>query len=397
MKKKILIIPSWYPNINNNLLGNFFQEQADLLNTNGYDVRILFGRIIFTNTITILKNKLRNYFFLKKSPLRDDYLIQKPPAFSFSIFQLSEWNEEKKYNSICIEYVNAFNEVVKDGWIPDLIHAQCTVDAGIISSHLSDIYKIPFVIIEHQVFLLNNYSSFKQKLIKNSLEKALRVGAVSNHQKRCILMNSINCDPQIIWNYVNEDAFKAIALRSNLKFRIITISYPSFIKDMNTFFKSIFVFSQICKEEFEVIVIGNNSFKNLENANCSVFESLANKYNVFSFCQFIPFLPRDKISEILNTANVFVSTSIAETFGVAVREAMLCGLPIVTTKSGGVEDSINDKNGVMVNIGDYREIAESLVKIKRGVLKFDPHYIRELTISQCGKNAYLNKMNYFYS
>lgn len=395
---KVLIIPSWYPNIKNNLVGSFFQEQASLLSANGYDVKILYGNIETLSTMNYLHNKLKKTIYPKKNILNNDYLIQEPQAFSFSILQFSDrWTEEEKNKVMCHSYVNAFSELLESGWKPDLIHAQCTVDSGIVANHLSNLFKIPFVIIEHQIFLLNNYSKFKQTLIINSLENATKVGAVSYHQKRCILMNSIKCNPCVIWNFVDEDKFKIASVKSDLKFRILTISYPSFIKDMDTFFKSIARFSQLCNDDIEVVVIGNNSFDNLGNANTKAFESLAKKYNVFSKCILIPYLSRNEIAKILNTADVFISTSIAETFGVAVREAMLCGIPVIVTKSGGVEDSINEKTGVRVEIGDYQAIANTLLKIKNKELKFDPINIRNFVISQCGKTSFLNEMNLFYS
>jgi len=398
MNKKILIIPSWYPNIKNFTVGSFFQEQALLLSRNGYDVKILFGNIETKSTMNYLKIKLKKIIFPKKTMLQSDYLIQEPQALSFSILKFSDWWTEKEENDVvCSSYANAFFEIVESGWKPDLIHAQCTVDAGIVANHLSSLYKIPFVIIEHQVFLLNNYSKFKQTLIRNSLQSAKKVGAVSNHQKRCILMNSIKCNPYIIWNFVDEDKFKIIQVKSVSKFRILTISYPSFIKDMDTFFKSIERFCQICNDDIEVIIIGNNSFDNLGNANTIVFESLAKKHNIYSKCTLKPYMRRNEISEILNTADVFISTSIAETFGVAVREAMLSGIPVIATKSGGVEDSINKETGILVEIGDYQAIADALIKIKNGELKFDSENIRNFSISQCGKSVFLKKMINFYS
>ena len=53
MKKNILIIPSWYPNKENNLVGSFFQEQALLMSNSGFDVKILYGREFDINRIDI--------------------------------------------------------------------------------------------------------------------------------------------------------------------------------------------------------------------------------------------------------------------------------------------------------------------------------------------------------
>jgi glycosyltransferase involved in cell wall biosynthesis len=397
MGKKILIIPSWYPNEENYLIGSFFQEQALLMHHNGFDVKILYGKISEINYIKFIKYRLKNVIIPLKFILKKNYLIQEPEAFSFPVMQFKGSTEEKKMRILYSSYTNALSELIGSGWKPDLIHAQCSVDAGIVANYLSNSFKIPFVIIEHQVFLLNYYSKFKQTLIINSFKNASKVGAVSNHQKRCILMNSIKCDPVILWNFVDETKFRIDSVKSDSKFRILTITYPNFIKDVETFFKSIASFCQMCNDDIEVVIIGNNSFENLNSANTIIFEDLAKKYNLFSKCKLIPFLSRNGISEILNTADVYISTSIAETFGVAVREAMLCGIPVITTKSGGVEDGINEKTGVTVNIGDFETIAKSLLKIKNKELSFDSFYIRDFTIMQCGKKSFLNKMTLFYS
>ncbi len=52
----------------------------------------------------------------------------------------------------------------------------------------------------------------------------------------------------------------------------------------------------------------------------------------------------------LSSADVFICTSISETFGIAIREALMCGVPVISTKNGGAEDIINYKNGFLVNL-----------------------------------------------
>lgn len=392
---KILIIPSWYPNIKNHTVGSFFQEQALLLSENGYDVKILHG----VKNIGIKAYIKRVIFKFQKSiTLNNNYLVQDPPAFSFFINLFSLWSEKRKHHFFCKKYKKAYIEILKTGWKPDLIHAQCTLDGGLAAMHLNELFDIPYVIIEHQVFLLSKHSFFKKQLIINALEKADKVGAVSHHQKRCILMEEINCTPSIVWNFINEDKFFLNARKPDKTFRIISISYPSFIKDMETFFKSIAAFKALCKDNsIEVIIIGNNSFGNLNGANTLEFEKLAEKYQVSSICKLIPYLSRDEIVSSLNTADVYVSTSIAETFGVSVREAMYCGVPVVSTKNGGVDDSINEKTGVLVDIGDFEAIANSLLKIKNKEMNFDPIQIREFAIAQCGKSNFLTQMQKFYT
>lgn len=397
MKKRILIIPSWYPNSDNFLIGSFFHEQAALMHSNGYDVKVLRGNVIHCTTIAFYLRQVK-YFVLKKQMLlSNSFLVQSPDAFSFPILQIKEGSERQNFERCGNSYLKALKVLKDDGWEPDLIHAQCAADGGTIADFIRKATGIPYVLVEHQVFLLNKYSVFKQDLIKKSFKNALKVAAVSYHQKRCILMHEIDVNIDVIWNFVNEDQFVIKKTQENKKFTIIAVTYPDHIKDVETLFRSIATFSGMVSDDFEVIIIGNNSFHNINAANTAIFEDLAERYKIKSKCILIPFVLRAEISRYLNTADVFVSTSIAETFGVAVREAMLCGVPIITTKSGGVEDSITSDTGVTVNIGDDLAIAQSLLKIKERTLVYDAETIRNFVISQCGSDCFLKNMNSFYN
>lgn len=51
---------------------------------------------------------------------------------------------------------------------------------------------------------------------------------------------------------------------------------------------------------------------------------------------------REDLTEILHTLDIYVSASLWEGFGVAIAEAMACGLPVVTTGVGGTADFAAD-------------------------------------------------------
>ncbi|WP_417196212.1 glycosyltransferase [Bizionia sp.] len=395
MPKKILIIPSWYPNSNNELVGTFFREQAHLLNANGFDIKILFGVENEVGLFKYLSIRLTQ-LFSKKNGLNKTYLKQEPEAFSFPIYHYKKWPEKRQLKSSKQKYQQAY-KAITTLWQPELIHAQCSAKGGIYAHYLSEKNNIPFVIIEHQIFLLNYYKKYVQKGIRDAVENASKIGAVSYHQQRCILMNSMDCNPTIIWNLMDESKFEINTKQTNTKFTILTISYPHLIKDTETFFRSLEAFQTICEDNFEAIIIGNDSFNDSSKANSSYFETLAKKYNVHDSCTFYPQLTRAEINTKLQSCHVFVSTSVAETYGVAVREAMLCGKPVIATKSGGVEDSITEETGVLVNLKDTKAIAENLLKIKNKELVFSPETIRNYIIEQSGRDAFIRTMTDFYN
>ncbi|MEO8413528.1 MAG: glycosyltransferase [Ginsengibacter sp.] len=402
MKKKILIIPSWYASINNPIVGSFFKEQARLLSNNGYDIKILYGSYHVIHKKKGIINKARAYIRsrlkkpLDKISLHTDVLLQDPPAYSFSLSVSNELEDQQLFAHACAAYLSAVQIIIESGWKPDILHAQSTLEAGIFASYLSEILNIPFLIIEHQVFLLNKYSNYKQQLILSALAKANKVGVVSEHQKKCVLMNQPNCDPSVIWNLVDEDNFKIAFKNSERPFTIVTITEPSPVKDHKTFFNAMKSLSLI-DGDFHYIVIGNNSHNDISLANSDVFIDYSKKLGIDKSGTFYPYLNRNEIAEILCNCDVFVSTSIAETFGIAAREAMMCGLPVVTTACGGIEDSITPDTGIVVPIRNHEAIARAILSIRNSGQKYNPQKIRDFAIAQCGKKSFLRKMEDFYS
>lgn len=203
------------------------------------------------------------------------------------------------------------------------------------------------------------------------------------------------CSPRVIWNYVDEEVFHIRNCVKKNAFTIITVTYPAPIKDFETFLLAMHELRNVC-DDFQFVIVGNASFGDLSKANTKSYELLAANLALTEFGTFIPYLTRLQMSEKLSQCDVFVSTSIAETFGVAAREAMLCGLPVVTTLCGGIEDSVNEGTGIAVPVRDPKAIAAGILRVKNKEVVYEPQDIRNFVISQCGKSAFVKNMNGFY-
>lgn len=66
----------------------------------------------------------------------------------------------------------------------------------------------------------------------------------------------------------------------------------------------------------------------------------------------------------METADIFVSPSSWETFGIAILEAMALGLPVVATATDGSVDLITDGvEGFLVPVGDPEALAGAFVRL----------------------------------
>lgn len=400
-KKRILIIPSWYPTPKNKMKGGFFREQA-LLFKDHFDffvVTITPLRVGVVNFLYRYIKKKFTYFDIEIPPdgLGIIYLQVKYPKFLSVIKPISEFFERTNYRIMFkFSFLSLTKVINRINWQPDLIHAQSVVDGGIFANYLSRKFNIPYILTEHQLFLLQNFTVCKINLIFDSFYNAKKVLAVSEHQKRQILMNGITCCPEVIGNLVDDSLFFINKEKRNV-FNILVVTYPSYIKDNETFFNAIKLLKSDGITDFKALIIGGD-FDNLDlkDKNNPLFNQ-AESFGLVEDVEILNYVHRERMPEYYNKSDVFVSTSIAETFGVAQCEAMMCGVPVIATANGGIDDMISEKNGIKIPIQDYKALAKAILQIKNKEVQFKPNEIRNSVINKFGKDAFKKKLLEVYS
>jgi glycosyltransferase involved in cell wall biosynthesis len=75
-------------------------------------------------------------------------------------------------------------------------------------------------------------------------------------------------------------------------------------------------------------------------------------------------LAREKVAQLMRTANVFVLPSKMESFGLALLEASAAGVPIVCSNAGGAPEVFqHDLNALLYAAGDDNAMAEAIIRL----------------------------------
>lgn len=110
------------------------------------------------------------------------------------------------------------------------------------------------------------------------------------------------------------------------------------------------------------LIIGSGSYE--EN-----LKQRAKELNLEEMVQFIPWMPNEDLPDVYNLAEVFLYPSIPhdgweEQFGYSIAEASLCGLPVISTKTGSIgEVLIDGETGLMVPPDNVLELKIAMEKL----------------------------------
>ncbi|MDE3145595.1 MAG: glycosyltransferase [Bacteroidota bacterium] len=354
---KILWLASWYPDSYEPANGDFIQRHA-----------IAVSKIIPIDLIHVVQvgkniNTEDDSVFSKKDNLREFIY-----SFSFKKWGWS-WLDKIRYNIYFISYYRTvLNKYSRQYGKPDLIHVHVPMKAGILAIEFSDRWKIPFIVSEHSSMYdriaVDNFfkrSYFFRSNTKKVFQKAAAVTNVSAAiGKKVQELFSLN-QTEIIHNIVDTSRFYHQPKTGKKVFRWLHVSSLYQLKNVEGIIEAFKSLNQI-RQDWELIIVGNASPKLFDQ----VFEtSLSNKI------KFVGELQHEDVAKQMQASSALVLFSRHENFPCVIIEALCCGLPVVSSNVGGVSESINNTNGLLVESENIVALKDVLINMMDNYHQFD--------------------------
>jgi len=102
-------------------------------------------------------------------------------------------------------------------------------------------------------------------------------------------------------------------------------------------------------------------FKDKNEKDMTVVPPLVWKHGLQRFVEYIPRLSTDELVRLYNSAQIVVSPSLYEGFGLPAAEAMACGAAVIATTAGAFPEFIDDgRTGILVPPGDPDALADAI-------------------------------------
>ncbi len=364
---KVLVIPAWYPNGDDGLMGIYHKEFCEALGArDNIDVNMLF--IERQRLIAPIK-----FLFMKKKEVIKEKNYNVFITRMLNVERISKKWQLKRYVKIMEK---AFKDYLRDNPKPDVIHAQVTLPSGYAAALIGEKYNIPVVVTEHATYYKD---FFKEENIKYTeyVLKHCYFTAVSKYMLEGLPLD-VKCSH--LPNLVDVDIFKIPRKKiEGLRIaKVCAFRKGKKVEDLLEALKIIVDEGKI--KDVKLTIVGDGYLDSFYKEKCR--ELGLNKY-----VDFVGRKTKKEIAEILNKNNMFVITSTNETFCIPGIEALASGMPVVSTKCFGPEEYIDDKCGKLVEISDVKALALAIKEVYQNIDNYDINYLREVADRYSAKNV----------
>ncbi|MDP3358920.1 MAG: glycosyltransferase family 4 protein [Lutibacter sp.] len=383
MKKNILIFCSWLDT--NSLIGIFFREQALLVTEEFNPLLVVFKKMPLNRLYINIKKNLK---IIEKKTIENLTVLE----VLYPYHRLLPKKINNYFEKLALE--SLYNYMKCNNIKVSLIHAQSLFDAGIWAYHYATKFRIPYIVTEHNQLSFFNVERDKCELIRKTLQKSELNLVVSNDKIRQFIANGLYFKFENIGNLINKNFYYKAKNHQNIQQRLVTIGAFTYLKDQETLLKALRLVDKKISNRIEFTWIGYDGWGG--NHDINVKALLANFQFENIDIILIPLLSRDEIAGYLQSSDLFLFSSLTEGMPVSVLEALACGLPVFTTNCGGVDEIINEGNGVIYQIKDFVKLSDLIFDFLNHKLHYNNITISKQIIDRFGEDVFREKLLSIY-
>ena len=268
-------------------------------------------------------------------------------------------------NALDAQSAQGLARIIKQNKI-EVVHAHMARDYSLAAYAARSYPKPKFFVTRHVLFPLS-------RLHRRTLSKATKVIAVSGAVAKQLAEQQIVPDEKVavVPNGIDVDRFanacnkfdRAAFLRSkDLPSDCLLVASIGELRKLKRH-DDLIRATQIIQSEvnnIHVVIAGVDTSPNGDNRRALI--NLISQLKLSNQVHLLGWL--DDAEQLLCAADVFVSASETESFGLSIAEAMAAATAVVATRTEGAQEVVKDQQtGSLVPIGDVEQLAMSIIRL----------------------------------
>ena len=181
----------------------------------------------------------------------------------------------------------------------------------------------------------------------------LHIVSVSNWLNEIVKESFLNyANLHVINNGIDISKFSPCEKNKNGKYAILGVSN---VWDERKGLYDFFKLRKLLPEDFSITLVGltKEQLKNLPEGISGITRTES----------------QSELAQLYGKSNVFVNTTYADNFPTVNIEALASGTPVITYKTGGSQEAIDEKTGIVVPQGDISQLIAAIKTLRQSSLK----------------------------
>ncbi len=360
-RKKILWFCSWYPDKFQPFNGDFVQRHAKAAALSN-DIYVIHVAADHTGGTEKTQHVISQF-----EGLTEHIVYFKPSGILPKLINFRRWKAA---------YRQAIEKYKSVNGIPHLVHVHVPARDGLMAIYFQKKYSVPFLVTEHwTIYQPQNEINYEGQ---SRITRSVLYWVIKN----CRLLLPVSKDlGELINKLVVKKEFRVLENVADTRhfnfsdgekekpvFRFIHVSNGSYQKNLEGIIR---IFSAFVKDhqEAELIIVGNIP---KEHHDLVEETGLLNK-QIYIKGE----VRYEEVAGEMQASDALLMFSRFENSPCSIIEALCCGLPVVATKVGGIPELIDPSNGVLVEMGDERELLNAMRFVMENYRSFDRKKISE--------------------
>lgn len=276
---------------------------------------------------------------------------------------------------------------IKKNGMPDMVHVH-NYEAAHLAILVKRKYGIPYVLTEHSThFLANTVPASLVPYARKAYAESYANLAVSEQFAR--VMQKFSGQPFRVLENVTDTSLFAPSGKPKTPFAYFSagglIPRKNQRLQLEAFAR---IYPQLAPDT--CLWIGG------EGPDEAMLKSLAAQLGIAKNVVFTGELNRKAVAEKMQAASAFLLSSLNETFGVVIIEAMSCGIPVVSTRCVGPETIIREEaHGILTDFS-VESFADAMLYIYSNREKYSPTLLRQYVEETYSEKAIAGRLTELY-
>ncbi|WP_054939095.1 glycosyltransferase [Paenibacillus ihuae] len=391
---RVLVLTRLFPNDTNRVKGIFVENLVDKqAEQENYHFTVLAPVPYSNKLLSRISGKFRQWYGHSREAGRPGYTVYYPKYLKLPLLYPLEW---------LFMLISVWLFIKRNKMEFDIVHTHWLYPDGTAAILLAKLLGIRVVVHNHEAQMSFHTD---RRIIRWYLNKLLKIADViipvsqsaESELLKSVRLPADSVRTKIIYNGVNLSKLNIIDSRSARALlgldqdvlHFMTIGTLNYKKGQDILIEALGLLKQNRPElRFHWHVLGEGSER-------EVYRELIIRHHIEQETTIYGNVDYDQVGLYMCACDYFMLTSRHESFGIVFLEALICGKPVLGSKTGGVPEFVDSSSGILVNVNDMMDTYQGILQLLS--TKWDGESIRLFYKKHFDLSVFADEINELYA